>query len=192
MGYSEEEDLDELRRDYLAYSEHVCNLARKEVIRGRGVEYANDRSPRDGALAFGAFFHVDSYLREKPRGRAFRPSPAFLLCGDPFTIRIPDVSFIESHRLAQYEWAGLRPFPVAPDLIIEVLTDSDREGEVGERIDDFFAAGTRIAWILDGRDDTLTMRRAHGETRVFRDNAKVLCAPVLPHLNLRVYELFGG
>jgi Uma2 family endonuclease len=184
------DNLDDFRRNYRAYVENALGVGRSELVAGRGVDYGNDRPPRDGALAFGAFYNIECYLQQKPRGRAFRPSPAFLLRGDPLTIRVPDVSFIEAHRCAQFDWNQL--CPIAPDLIVEVLTDTSRAAEVDERIADFFAAGTRIAWILDGRSDTVVVRHARGESRRFHDNEKVLSAPVLPRLNLPVYELFGG
>jgi Uma2 family endonuclease len=65
--------------------------------------------------------------------------------------RAPDVSFVPKSRLAAL---GFRPnekrfFPGAPDLAIEVLSENNTRAEIDDRLRDFFASGTQIAWIID-------------------------------------------
>jgi Uma2 family endonuclease len=182
------DDISRARENYLQYVAGVCHTGRAEVIAGRQTKFAS-RSPRDGALAFGASFLIDTYLQRYPRGLTLRPAPAFLLRSTPLTIRVPDVAFIATERLAQFKSEEL--WRVAPDLIVEVINDPARQSEVDGRINDFFEAGTQVAWILDALTDTCEVRRRSGESRTFANNDKVYSAPVLPRLNLYVYELFG-
>src|SRR5438874_11638201 len=65
--------------------------------------------------------------------------------------RAPDVSFVPKARIAAL---GFRPnetrfFPGAPDLAVEVLSENNTRAEIDARLKDFFASGTRIAWVVD-------------------------------------------
>ena len=70
--------------------------------------------------------------------------------------RAPDVSFIPKARLIQ---VGFRPstkkfFPGAPDLAAEVLSPSNTRAEIDDRLKDFFASGTQIAWVINPDDES--------------------------------------
>jgi Uma2 family endonuclease len=65
--------------------------------------------------------------------------------------RAPDVSFVSRERLEQL---GFKPstrkfFPGAPDLAIEILSRNNTRREIDERLKDFFASGTQIAWVVN-------------------------------------------
>ena len=181
-------DIEALRLNYRDYVANVCHTGRVEVVNGKWIE-APSRGNYDGALAFGAFFLIERYLQDYPRGSAFRPAPAFLLRNEPLTIRVPDVAYVAAHRVAEFGAHALMTAP--PDLVVEVVTATARRAEVKERVDDFLAAGTEIAWILDACMRICHVRRRDGTSRMFGYNEKLYSAPVLPRLNLRVYELFG-
>ena len=181
-------EINQARANYEAYIEQILRTARAEIINGERVDWPQ-RSHFDSVLSFNASFWIESYLQEQPRGRTFRPAPRFLLRENPLTMRVPDVAFLSTHKLAQEPVSEV--MRIAPDLIVEILGDPSRRQEVDQRIADFFRAGTDIAWIVDPDTNTCTVRRRRGEERVFRYNQKVYSAPVLPRLCLRVYELFG-
>jgi Uma2 family endonuclease len=175
--------------DYCEYVRRLTTTRRVEIIDGKAVDWP-ERSVRDGALAFAASFHIHAYLQDHPRGQTFRPSPGFILRTRPRRlIRVPDVAYIELHRVAEIKFIVACPVP--PDLIVEILTDGGRRNEVETRVHDFLQAGTTMAWILDGCAKTCEIRRRTGESRTFGFNDKVYAAPLLARLNLRVYELFG-
>ncbi len=65
--------------------------------------------------------------------------------------RAPDISFVPKSRLIAL---GFKPnetrfFPGAPDLAVEILSENDTRAEMDERLKDFFASGTQIAWVID-------------------------------------------
>src|SRR5438445_3970139 len=65
--------------------------------------------------------------------------------------RAPDVSFVPKARLAAL---GFKPnekrfFPGAPDLAVEVLSENNTRAEIDDPLKDFFASGTRLAWVID-------------------------------------------
>jgi Uma2 family endonuclease len=75
--------------------------------------------------------------------------------------RAPDVSFVSKERM---ETLGFSPsaqkfFPGAPDLAIEILSANYTRAEIDEHLKDFFANGTRIAWIIN--PDTQAVEVCH-------------------------------
>jgi Uma2 family endonuclease len=71
----------------------------------------------------------------------------------PDTLRAPDVSFVRRDRVPPGIARG-GFIPVAPDLAVEVLSPSDRFSQVNRKIRDYFAAGTRLVWVIDPDDRT--------------------------------------
>ncbi len=63
--------------------------------------------------------------------------------------RRPDVAFVSYQR-----WAKNRPVPcdnawdVVPNLAIEVVSPTDKAGEVEEKIGEYFRAGVELVWVV--------------------------------------------
>lgn len=67
----------------------------------------------------------------------------------PGLVRIPDVSFV---RKAQFPGARVANTPVPrlyPDLAVEVLSPSNTDEEMDEKLRDYFAGGTTLAWVVE-------------------------------------------
>jgi len=79
-------------------------------------------------------------------GRVYVES-GFRLASDPDTVRGPDIAFISQTRLPHPEPRGFPDF--APDLAVEILSPTDRPGEVLGRVGDLLAAGTKLVWVID-------------------------------------------
>ena len=63
-------------------------------------------------------------------------------------VRIPDVSFVLADR--EPAEVGLRGFPrMAPDLAVEVLSDSDTHRAIRKQRGDYFDAETALVWLVD-------------------------------------------
>jgi len=65
--------------------------------------------------------------------------------------RAPDVSFVTKERLLHLDFkpSARTFFPGAPDLAVEILAPSNTRLEIDERLKDFFASGTQIAWVIN-------------------------------------------
>jgi Uma2 family endonuclease len=66
--------------------------------------------------------------------------------------REPDVMYYAGTRIADYkaatpEWRE-RPFPLVPDLVIEVVSPNDKVEELDKKIDAYLADGVRLIWVL--------------------------------------------
>jgi Uma2 family endonuclease len=103
-------------------------------------------------------------------------------------IRIPDVSFIRWNRLPQ----GRDPVPaVSPDLAVEVLSESNTEREIQDKLGEYFAGGTRLAWIVDPRTRTARIYRTPDQFDRVDEDGSLSGGDVLPGFELKLKELFA-
>ncbi len=99
---------------------------------------------------------LGSYVAERRLGVLFGADTGFILRRDPDTVRSPDLAFVRADRIPR---GGPDPKYVAgaPDLAVEVLSPSDSVAGCEEKLASFFAAGCRLAWMIDPARDTLAV-----------------------------------
>lgn len=89
---------------------------------------------------------IEDFLAEHELGECFGEA-GYLLAERPDTVRGPDISFISQSRLEGFNDAKF--FRGSPDLAIEILSPSNRAGEIHGKIADYLAAGARLCWVVD-------------------------------------------
>lgn len=81
----------------------------------------------------------------KPRGEGkVRPEYAVETSGG---VKVPDVVWISAERRAAIP-DGAEASPVAPEICVEVLSDSNTEAEMTEKRRLYFEAGAEEVWIV--------------------------------------------
>ena len=127
----------ELRRISPAVSEHGAIIARLT-----------------GAL----MQHVEAH----DLGEVFGAETGFKLESNPDTVLGPDLSFVREARIPP---TGLPKafWPGAPDLAVEVVSPGNTRAEMNEKIKEYLAAGTRLIWIIQPKQRTITLYRANTE-----------------------------
>lgn len=105
--------------------------------------------------------------------------------------RLPDVHFTSWANLPDAA-AHLRPVgDYPPDLAVEILSESNRPGELRRKIADYFAAGTRLVWVVDPDARTVAVY-TDPDTHTVRAEADTLDGgTVLPGFALPLAELFN-
>jgi Uma2 family endonuclease len=63
----------------------------------------------------------------------------------PRTVFIPDVGFISKARMPELVGSV---FPIAPDLAVEVVSPSERDRQVWNKVRRYLQAGTKIVWAV--------------------------------------------
>jgi len=109
----------------------------------------------------------------------------------PGLVRVPDVSFLVRGKLTRYKHGGQRVPSVAADLAVEVISKSNTKAEIARKLEEYFAAGTRLAWVVDPKTSTVRVHTAPRES-VLLSLADILDGgDVLPGFRLPVRELFN-
>jgi Uma2 family endonuclease len=106
--------------------------------------------------------------------------------------RAPDVSFVPKARLAAL---GFQPnekrfFPGAPDLAVEVLSENNTRAEIDERLKDFFASGTHIAWIINPAQECVEVCHAPTQRKLLGSGADLEGEHLLPGFRYPIADLF--
>lgn len=136
---------------------------RAELVRGVLVV----REPpggRHGRIVMNLGVELANYVRTRELGVVYAAETGFTLARHPDTVRAPDVAFVRRERLPSPEPTG---FPdLAPDLVVEVLSPSDRPGELLAKIADWLSAGTCLVWVIDPERRQARVYRQDGTVRI--------------------------
>jgi Uma2 family endonuclease len=106
--------------------------------------------------------------------------------------RAPDISFIARARLAGFKPSTRKFFQGAPDLAVEILAPSNTRREIDERLKDFFASGTRLAWIIDPEEKCVEVCRSPEDRALVGPDGFLDGTQLLPGFRHPIADLFGG
>ena len=127
------------------------------------------------------------YLERQPIAQIIAEA-GFVLASTPLAIRGPDVAIVRNERLHDERVAGF--LRGAPDIAIEVVSPSNRPGELLTKVAEFLEAGTQAVWVVYPRTRTVIVHDAGGDVS-FYDADSVVIAAILPGFELAVREIFA-
>jgi len=106
--------------------------------------------------------------------------------------RAPDISFVTKERLALlgFKRSTRRFFPGAPDLAVEVLSPNNTRSEIDERLRDFFASGTQIAWIVNPDAECVEVCHSFTQRMLLGSGAVLDGEHLLPGFQYPITDLF--
>jgi Uma2 family endonuclease len=115
-------------------------------------------------------------FRLKPEGEIRRPL-------------VPDVAYLAYTRLPDDDSATADIPHVAPDAVVEVLSPGDRSRDLEDKVRVYFSCGTQVVFMVNTRDETVSIRDDIGERIVRGDES--ISHHSLPGFTLRASTLFG-
>jgi Uma2 family endonuclease len=148
-----------------------------ELVRGRLV-VREPPSTHHGGVSANLAFELSAFVRKQKLGQVFAQDTGFKIASDPDTVRGPDVAFVSKERLARIPEEGYAD--LAPDLVAEVLSPTDRAGEVLAKVGDWLAAGTRRVWLIDPGRREARVFDADGSVSVIADDGSLHGGDALP------------
>lgn len=144
---------------------------------------------RHGAVTARIATAMASHAESHRLGTVLAAETGFLIAREPDTVRAPDVAFVRAERLEGGMPTGF--FVGPPDLAVEVLSPSDRPGDVASRIRDWVEAGTRQVWVVDPQARTLVVHQRTEEPIVFTEQASVPGDEIMPGFVLPLGGVFA-
>ncbi len=161
----------------------------QEVINGELVV-----SPKNnwfhGRICTRLIFALETFNRLHRLGAVLDSSTGFWMLNR--NCRAPDVSFVPKTRLKALGFKAneTRFFPGAPDLAIEVLSENNSRTEIDARLKDFFASGTRIAWIVDAENERVEVCYSPTRRELLGAGGFLSGQDILPGFRFAVADLF--
>ncbi len=133
---------------------------------------------------------LGQYVLAQRLGKLYAAETGFLIARDPDTVRAPDIAFIAQARLSAPRSAP-RWVPTIPDLVVEVVSSSDRPAEVSAKVAMWLAAGVRLVWVVRPEDHTIEVHRPHAPSAILTEAATLDGADVVPGFATPVATIFG-
>lgn len=173
------EDLARMSDDECRY-----DLIRGEIIRVAPAGFEHG----DIALAIGA--ELRTFAKQQQLGRVVGAETGFILARDPDVVLAPDAAFVRSDRLPpEGEREGF--LPLAPDLAVEVVSPSDNESHVNDKVMEYLDAGVQLIWIVYPRRHTVTVYTTDRRGRILTDDETLDGGDVLPGLQIPLTDIFN-
>lgn len=109
--------------------------------------------------------------------------------------RIPDLMVYKSERLKDYyqntpDWES-KPFALVPDLVIEVVSPTDKYSDIDARFARYLEDGVRVVWITDPQQRKAAVHRAGSSQQTNLVVGDTLTeGEIIPDYALSLAELF--
>lgn len=162
----------------------------RRVELGRsGLVEMSPTGPAHGQVSLEVGWRIRTYLQEHDVGVAYGAETGFRLSEQPLVVRAPDVAFVAHERIPA-DADPDRFLPLAPDLVVEVVSPGDSAEEVLAKVEEYLEAGSRLVWVVYPRLREVMVRRPGGVTRWLGEEDTLEGEEVLPGFACRVGDLF--
>ena len=141
--------------DYL--SEGVV-YGRYEIIDGVR-RFMPNPTPLYQEIAGAIYELLRAWQRQTRLGRTFMAPRDVLVKINPMRTRQPDVLFITHERIGGQPLSDPAPFGQAPEIVVEVLSDSDTRQMRLAKIRDFCAVGVNECWLVSPETESVEVLR---------------------------------
>ncbi len=96
-----------------------------------------------GEIAMELARHIANHVADRSLGRVYIDETGFILANDPPVVLSPDIAFVAEERLPpRSARRGFLELP--PDLVVEIVSPSDRMSQVADKVDEYVRAGVRL------------------------------------------------
>jgi Uma2 family endonuclease len=158
---------------------------RYELIEGEIVAMPGP-SHEHGIVVDNLFKHFHIYLAQNPTGRSMN-NLAFKL--SPKNAPLPDFAYLSNEKSQGKIYKGA--FPGAPDLAVEVASETDYIFNTDDKIKRYLQAGTKICWLINPNSRLVFVYTPQArKPTVFDETEELDGGELLPGFRLQVSKLF--
>jgi Uma2 family endonuclease len=129
---------------------------------------------------------IGEYLDRNPIGEVYASDVGIQFPNG--NVRSPDVTFVGAAKLAGEDPESFGQ--VVPDLAVEVISPGDRMAEIGRKIGEYFENGVPLVWLVDPREQTITVYRSLTDTNRLAGDATITAEPILPGFSAPIRSFF--
>jgi Uma2 family endonuclease len=160
-----------------------------ELVRGE-LKRMSPTGEEHGGVTMELAAPLHAYVKLNQLGRVYAAETGFKLESDPDTVRAPDIAFVRAERIrsigrAQGYGEG------APDLAVEVLSPGNTKREMAEKVEEYFAAGARLVWVVNPKSKTVTVYRSLTEIATLTEKDMLDGGEVVPGFQIPVADIFA-
>jgi Uma2 family endonuclease len=160
---------------------------RYELVDGQLVE--GDMSGLACWVMLALSVELGAHVKRNKLGAMFSSEAQYrCFAEDPNRIRKPDLSFIHRSRFSSDLMSGF--IPIAPDFVVEVVSQHDTYYEVEIKVGEYLRAGVRLVWVVIPVTKTVKVYRPGAPMYEVAEGAEITGDEVLPEFRIAVTEFF--
>ncbi len=164
-----------------------------EGIRGeliRGVLHETMASGEEhGEIVTNMVLILGGFVKPRRLGRLVASDVGVRLERDPDTVREPDLAFISAEKRP----LGVRNtgyIEVAPDLVVEIVSPSDRPADVVEKARMWLSYDTGLVWVVYSDTRTVGVHRPDAPEVMLGEDDTLNGGSALPGFSCSVRDIF--
>jgi Uma2 family endonuclease len=158
-----------------------------ELIDGRIVRM-NPTGLQHGDIVIALGSALRDFVRKRQLGRVMGGEVGIYTRRNPDRVRGADIAFVSRERLAANPSKGY--LKVAPELVVEVVSPTDRWQDMRQKLEEYFAIGVHRVWIVEPESRDVLVYRSVTEMRKLGEADLLTGEGVLEGFSLSVAELF--
>jgi Uma2 family endonuclease len=132
---------------------------------------------------------IETYFDQHPIGIAAGESGPMRTT--PGQVRMPDVSVVLGGRLTEEMLKTQKVLRLAPDLAIEILSESNTKREMARKLREYFEAGVKLVWYIDPENETAQAFSAIEQFETIAGDQELVGGTLLPGFAVKLSEVFA-
>jgi Uma2 family endonuclease len=158
-----------------------------ELIDGRIVPLS-PTSGEHGRLECNLAFELGIFVQGKALGWTLSGEVGIFIRRNPDRVRAADVAFLSRARAPEGPSKGF--LELAPDLVAEIISPTDRWLDIRAKLEDYFSIGVRQVWIVEPDTRNVLVYRSPTEAEKLGERDTIRGEGVLKAFSLPVARLF--
>ena len=158
-----------------------CELVRGELVKMPPAGF------RHGDIGLAVASHLRRHVNAMRLGRVVASDTGYQLSVDH--VLAPDVSFVSESRLPA---SGLPEgfFQGAPDIAVEVISPSEREQHILEKVGDYLRYGCKMVVVIRPRTRRVEVHLPNREMQILESDDVLDGGAIVPGWQLPIAEIF--
>jgi Uma2 family endonuclease len=162
--------------------------SRLELVKGDLI-VMSPASSEHGRIASRILIRLGTHVETNDLGETFAAETGFLIESDPDTVRAPDAAFVSYERMSEVD-QSVAYLPLAPELVVEVISPNDSSSDVEAKAEQWLGAGSMIVLVADPKNETFRIYRSKSEIQVLHSGETFSSGSVCQNWQLSVNDVF--
>src|SRR5262249_43983784 len=129
------------------------------------------------------------FVWQKKLGEVFAAETGFKLTSNPDTVLAPDISFVNAARAKLFQECE-DFWPIAPDLVVEVISPSDRKKSIRTKTLAWLQFGVKQVWNVDMKEETIAVHHSSTESLTLTKEEVLSGGELIPGFEIPLSEIF--